>query len=172
MFPLIYSVGLSNPSATSQVSLLQANNVASNASDDCQYLQVAVRSWLQGSAVEQTGFGVHGRRNPVFILWAQVLPVRCAWQTNGGSLPADGVITRCAPSLVEHSNACAFWNESMPPLPSEATPSYFANILGERPGVIIEYSLSEQVPSSFIASGGSTFTVRVICDEGHTLYYT
>ena len=170
IFPIIYSYGKSNKYPFNQVELLQANNVAANETDLCDYLEDAVSSWLKGTSTEQNDYTLTRSRkqNPgVFVLWAQLLPVRCEWQR------ADGVITWCPASVADDYSVCSFWNRTMPNSTSQATPEYFADALGVRVGGIIEFLWTKNAYGNFNASDSNqTYQVQVLLDETDALRYS
>jgi hypothetical protein len=161
-------MGQSNMFAQNQVKLLQANNLSANNTDLCDYLMDAVSAWLKGSTTEQIDYTIESStQTDVFVLWAQLLPVRCPWQRE------DGVITWCDPSLYDQYAACSFWNETKPPLPDLATPEYFADVLGERVGGILSIVISTVAYADFYSlESNQTYQVRVIVDENDTLAFS
>jgi hypothetical protein len=170
VFPIIYSYGRSNKFAFNQVRLLQANNLASNSTSACAYLQNAVHAWLLGTSIEDNGYSLLGvtRSIEAYVLWAQLLPVRCDWQRD------DGIITWCESCVTNTSmcEPCEFWNRTIVP-PSNATPDYFADVLGVRVGGIVEYDL-ENTALMFDRglSTNQSYSVTVIVDETDTLSYS
>jgi hypothetical protein len=156
-----------NPVTHKQVQLLQSNNLVSNTTDDCEYLYIAVQSWLQCSVKVQTLYHPTEKGNPdVRLQWAQVLPVRCDWQR------ADGVITTCGvDQLTFYSSACDYWERSMTPDPNDATAEYFADELGIRPGGIVEIVRQTIAPANFDGSGSIPveFYVRALYNESHAI---
>lgn len=176
VFPIIYSIGGSNHYATNTAKLLQANNLAANTTEDCDYLLNAVYSWLAGATLEvsQEGWHFAYQHDDVFVLWAQLLPVRCPWQRVDGSVPISGVITVCPRAVyADYEEICSFWNSTAPLLPSEATTDYFAAELGTRAGGLLDLSYSEVAPADFNDGlSDAVFSVRVIASENHTLSMT
>jgi hypothetical protein len=171
IFPIIYSFGKSNLFAPNQVLLLQANNLVANSTepDDCAYLYNAMRAWLRGTSGEENDYSVLGSKRDLdtYILWAQMLPVRCDWQR------PDGVITECAWTWLSGMILpCSFWNRTIVS-PADATPDYFADVLGVRVGGILEYQLNTTAPllDRGLVSNQSYF-VKVIVDETDTLTYS
>jgi hypothetical protein len=163
LLPALYAGLTRNPVTRNQVYLLQDNNVASNATDDCEYLYKAVQSWLYSSATIQTFYEVidKGERD-AHLLWAQVLPVRCNWQR------ANGVITTCdsirSPTI---DSICAYWDNTMTTYPSKEN---FAETLGNRPGEILDVSLQSFAPSNFVNNETlSEFYVRALYNEAHPI---
>lgn len=88
LLPALYAGLTRNPVSRNQVQLLQANNVASNTTDDCEYLFNAVQSWVYSAMTIQTNSKVIGDAGDIHLLWAQLLPVRCIWQRNNGVISA------------------------------------------------------------------------------------
>ena len=115
------------------VDLLLANNVAapSKSQEDCTYLKSSVQSWLQMAAIPQPA-SLFKNVEDTYVLWAQLLPVRCDFQRE------DGVITFCKGQAIEASfegaaaHTCFVWDEYSPENPDDATPFYFAKHLSLR----------------------------------------
>jgi len=168
VFPVIYTLGNTNTTAANLVKLLQANNLAANTTADCDYLQNAVQSWKRGAASEHTRFSIYGTVQPVFVFWAQVLPVRCPWQYED-PYNGDGVITVCPTDLLPVYQPCRFWLRYSPDEPENATPAYFAAQSSTRVGGILDLSLSQD---ALLDRLNETFSVRVIVDENSTLSFT
>jgi hypothetical protein len=168
VFPIIYSYGRSNKTASNQVRLLQANNLASNSTSACDYLQNAVQAWLLGTASEGNDSSLVDttRNSEAYVLWAQLLPVRCDWQRN------DGIITWCDSCEENMCGPCDFWNNTIVP-PSNATPGYFADVLGVRVGGIVEFDIENSAP--MLDRGlltNQVYSVTVIVDETDTLAFS
>mmetsp|Transcript_36058 Transcript_36058/g.53794 ORF Transcript_36058/g.53794 Transcript_36058/m.53794 type:complete len:1410 (-) Transcript_36058:375-4604(-) len=88
LFPLLRTIGANgntNTVAKKLVSQLQGTNLIANSSDIeyCKYLQDSVFSWLLGLEFADTGNNVNGTDIP-FVLFLQILPVRCGFQGNNG----------------------------------------------------------------------------------------
>jgi hypothetical protein len=162
VFPIIYSFGRSNKFASNQVRLLQANNLASNSTSACDYLQNAVDAWLRGTSSEGNATSLFDttRSSEAYVLWAQLLPARCDWQRG------DGVITWCSSCVAAMCEPCEFWNSTMVS-PPNATPDYFADVLGVRVGGIVELDMDANVSWS-----DENYSVRVIFDETATLTFS
>lgn len=151
-----------------QAKLLQANNLISNSTSDCDYLQDAVYAWLLGTASEDHDYALLGSRKvlDVFVLWAQLLPVRCDWQRD------DGIITWCSACEGDACSQCTFWNETLVP-PDQATPDYFAEVLGVRVGGILEFELDATAPMSIFGQvSDQLYTVKIIVDESDSLTFS
>jgi hypothetical protein len=155
-----------NPVIRNQVNLLHDNNIESNTTEDCEYLYIAVQSWLYASATIQARFEVvDDGVSDAHLLWAQLLPVRCIWQRN------DGIITTsdfCGTSSFSSiSSICGFWDETNVPNPSK---QYFANSLDARPGGIVDIVRSAIFPVSFLQNETQVeFYVRAIYNESHPI---
>ena len=143
-----------NPVSYNEVFLLQANNVASNTTDLCDYLENAVQAWFKSSKLV--------RQN--YVQWVQVLPVRCDWQDHDGVIQyCGGVANLTTPS---HSIDCDVWSEPLLASPEDAAPEYFADELGLRRGSLNEIVVHETGPADF-GQGNSVadFYVRAIFNE-------
>jgi hypothetical protein len=151
VYPVIYASFLTNPVAFNQARLLQANNVLSNTSEDCEFLRFAVQAWFKSSTVVKSG-GDFGRSVDVFVKWAQLKPKRCEWQRD------DGIITECGT------------NETSPLSLKDVTTDHFSDLLDIRRGGIRETILEEKGPADF-GDGQETqiFYVRVLVDDSPTI---
>ena len=164
LLPALHAGLIRNPDSRNQVHLLRDNNVASNSTEDCEYLFYAVQSWLYGSAQIHTFYGLIDDeiRDP-HLLWAQLLPVRCVWQQS------NGVVTTCG-SLRAFStidSICDYWDDTMTTNP---TKEYFADSLAIRPGGILDISSKNFAPSNFAANEStSEFYVRAFYNEAHPI---
>jgi len=162
--PTIYSPLARNPVSYNEVRLLQANNLASNTTDDCDYLENAVQAWFRSVKLVRPSF--HPQNENFDIQWVQMLPVRCDWQND------DGVITRCDdfPTATSSKLSCDAWVSSLPEFPEDATPMYFANELELRIQGINEILVNETGPADF-GDGNITaeFYVRAIFNETDTI---
>eukprot|EP00957_Ditylum_brightwellii_P094305 7180317-Ditylum_brightwellii.AAC.1 len=86
ILPLIFTLGptgYANTSPFELVDLLQGNNVdlRSNNTDTCEQLQLTIESWLRGA------FSIdfyNNRKTDSYVLWGQLLPVRCDFQSENG----------------------------------------------------------------------------------------
>ena len=133
MLPLLHSLSQQNLNSYKLVDLLQAHNLAapSNSEDDCAYLENSIQSWLRLAAVPQPE-SMFENVQDTYILWAQLLPVRCDFQRD------DGVITFCegqsdATSWESVAPAtCEVWDDLAPLSAQEASPDYFAGALSLR----------------------------------------
>lgn len=144
----------------------------------CEFLHQTIQAWLD------LGANVQSRAPQLnvtdYVLWAQVLPVRCDF------LEPDGVITKCPPNVTAENftdangtryiydpAACALWNRR-PDNASDATPEYYADMLGIRVGGVTEYT-EMQTGMLTIAQNGSvtneTFSVRLLANENHAISF-
>jgi hypothetical protein len=166
---VIYTVSIQNPVSKNVFDLLQSNNAIANTTNDCDYLRSSVTAWLLTVVDIQQDTIQAGDK--LSIQWAQILPVRCEWQ-----IP-DGVITNCRQSnFADVFPACSMWNKTQPANPKDATPQYFANVLGRRPGELTEYINTKTAPAFFNYSfdideevGQHEFYVRAIFNESETV---
>jgi hypothetical protein len=169
VFPVIYTVSVQNPVSKNVFNLLMANNVIANTTNDCDYLRSSVTAWLL--TVVDIPLDTIQAGEQLSIQWAQILPIRCEWQ-----LP-DGVITNCRQTeFAEVFPACTVWNKTQPSNPKDATPEYYAEVLGRRPGELTEYIDVKTAPAFFNNSfdideetGQHEFYVRAIFNESQTV---
>lgn len=109
ILPLLVSRVKTNSISTDLTRVLQANNALAQSKEDCDYLKSAVESWLSIAMVPQPESFVQAH-DDTFVLWAQVLPVRCDWQRE------DGIITYCDNSTLfaqGHKEVCALWDDTL-----------------------------------------------------------
>lgn len=164
LFPILLSVTGRNPVALRSVEMLQGYNMAANTNttEDCEFLESAVRSWALASSTVSTSYPVYD--SPVeetFLLYARLTPIRCDF------LEPDGVVTICPPNATQ--SVCSVWKDIIPEEIELATPSYFADTTGLRRGGISEFLASNQgVSTSF---GVNHFEVYAIFNETHTVAY-
>lgn len=141
--------------------LLLRNNVLSASTDDCAYLQQSAYSWLRGMVNSTTN--PRFRNKPydfLYVVWAQILPVRCGWQ-----LP-NGVITVCP----EGEDLCSIWAELQ--AQDEVDRGYLAGILKVRPGELVDVQHIGYANATFngiIAE--TTFSVRAIFNESTSVSF-
>lgn len=157
VIPMLGAMNQQNRIAPRFANLLEANNiVALGGSTDCDYLENAIESWLSMAIIPQPPAEVPNVE-PTFVLWAQVLPVRCPFQN------ATGVITSCGGKLANfrrtYPTTCDIWENKAPPTPDMASGDYFAAALNLRPGGIIR---------EFGAPGGR---FEALSDFNATIYY-
>lgn len=109
ILPLLVSRFKTNSVSTDLTRVLQANNAQAMEMDDCDFLKSAVDSWLNMAMVPQPeSFGK--AHEDTFVIWAQVLPVRCDWQRE------DGIITYCDDStnfMQGHKEVCDLWEDTL-----------------------------------------------------------
>jgi hypothetical protein len=164
LFAALDTSGHQNPLASNFMDLLQANNVVagSNSTEDCDYMNVAVKSWLLTTSKVNAPFAVGGgHSDDSYVVWAQLLPVRCDWQDS------EGVITTCLWGSNFPSEICSVWNDTRPLSTEQATTSYFANKLGLRAGELVEFDRWD--PGNGPEVDSNPFYVRGIFDESHTV---
>jgi hypothetical protein len=136
VIPMLSAMSQQNLIAPRFTQLLEANNVASvGRMTDCDYLEMAIESWLSMAIVPQPPAGIPNVEQ-TFVLWAQVLPVRCPFQHE------TGVITSCTGRLSkfreQYPATCEIWESKAPPSPDLASEEYFAATLNLRPGGIVK----------------------------------
>lgn len=140
------------------IDLLQQNNIEAGMSE-CTFLESSVRAWLQIAGVEyQVGPNVGAFE--VYVLWAQVLPIRCAFQE------PYGVVTRCADDPYGNTTrSCNVW-QNITGNASTVSESFFANQLDVRVGGIREYQRDTIVP---INMTNTAFSVRAFVNHNATV---
>jgi hypothetical protein len=150
--------------AENQVHLLQANNVLSNSSDDCDYLRNSVRAWITGfSYVDNRRSWTNEPFSEFYLVFAQLLPKRCEWQRD------DGVISVCIPGELPWADeVCDFWAYTIP-VDGEASSQYFADMLGIRMKSLVDIVNIESAPSSLNGTNTAEFYVRAIFNESRTV---
>ena len=164
IFPVISNLWTENTVAPLTVDLLQATNIAATTTEDCEYLERSVQSWLKAMSDVQTPyFRNDDDFHDTYVLWAQLLPVRCDWQ-NG----TDGVITICPENWekAESVSVCTVWKETRPATPSGATRDWFADLLDIRPREIVD------LERSHVSANGTTYSFRALFNESNTVAYT
>lgn len=168
--PILLSFLGENNVAPNFVHLLQQNNLMLSEANvtSCEFLQQTIEAWLDVGANVQ---------NPVpqykitqYVLWAQLLPVRCDFQQE------DGVITNCTAGASFPNSTCNLWNLA-PSDPNDATPEYYANLLDIRVGGVSEYVEIDTELLTFSLDGNSsvfpntTFSVRLLVNETHAISF-
>jgi hypothetical protein len=158
VLPLLDGLMPQNLVETELVRLLQANNIAAR-DDDCEYLRLAVDSWVNLAVVPQPSSLVSTAED-TFVLWAQLLPKRCDFQRE------DGVITSCVGKFNDSSpEACKVWDDDyLLEYPSEATEEYFASELDLRVGGIQKRFLMEGYEGNY-----TKYNVTVVYNENPTV---
>lgn len=185
VLPLLSSLHEQNLVATELVELLQANNLAAPTTDDCDFLESAVKSWMN-VAVKPQPTSVLSSQEDTFVLWAQLLPVRCEFQD------PNGVITFCEGNdslLNSNEEACIVWDNFAPdfndlnstcwakPVPQDCVENYlegyFATELNLRVGGIrtIRPQAGYDVPYADL-SKFTNFDVTVVYNENPTVALT
>jgi hypothetical protein len=130
VLPLLLSLTTQNLNSYSMVDLLQAHNLEAptNSTDDCAYLENAVNSWLKMAAIPHAASPLQNTED-TYVLWAQLLPVRCDFQRD------DGVITFCEGRIFEDSwdaavpETCAVWDSYQPSWSMGTMASQFSKAL-------------------------------------------
>lgn len=158
VFSLENSLTQQNLVSKDLVDLLQANNLAAptNSTDDCDYLESAVNSWIK-MAIKPQPASFISTVEDTFVLWAQLLPVRCDFQN------ATGVITFCGND--DHST-CMVWDEynydeiCNSTLDSDCLQNYFASDLHLR---------QEAVTAVTNTNSGVRHTVTVVYNQSSTV---
>ncbi|KAG7349730.1 adenylate cyclase family protein [Nitzschia inconspicua] len=163
ILPLLNAINQQNLVADSVTKLLQANNLAAlSGISDCEYMEFAIESWLNMAIVPQPPSKIR-EINHSFVLWAQVLPVRCPFQN------ITGVITSCRGPLSkyrempENKPTCDIWDTFSPATSEEASVEYFAEALKLREGGIVKKTAES---SGDTLSG---FNVTVVYNENPTI---
>lgn len=134
----------------------------SSSEGDCAYLKTAVQSWLKMAAVPQPA-SLFDNVEDTYILWAQLLPVRCDFQREDGvitfcsSQGENGLLTQAAPST------CVVWDEHSPATPQDATEDYFAEELSLRAEGI------RRIYRTFLVNSMDTYTTTVIYNHNTTV---
>lgn len=149
--------GSTNLERFSAAALLQANNklvpaINPNATE-CSYLSESVASWLKSGARDTTRINLQ-QKTDVWIIWAQLLPVRCNFSD------PNGVITRC-PDGWENSeieDVCKVWDFGT----NSTTPSDFGDKFGYREGAIDTVILKETID-------GEDFSVTVMVNYTNSI---
>jgi len=147
------------------VDLLQAYNLAAQTESDCDFLQQAALSWVASVSQSHSSVFKNHSPNDVYLVWAEMKPVRCDWQTEN-----NGILTTCPQSWTDEFHLCELWDG----LQSEnATLQHFSKKLGVREGELVDLSRSEIVVSPFEEGEDLvTFHVRAIFNESNTVAFT
>ena len=166
LYPIISTFRYQNSCDENLGALLMAHNKAATSLDDCDYLKTAVASWLGATSSmhnEERYLFREGSRE--FMIWAQILPVRCPWQTR-----KNGVITDCEING-DSSSVCEVWEKTA--TISDASEEDIARILGKRPGAITHFHDEVVVTASFFgAEELIPFSVTTFYDHSSTLSFT
>jgi len=161
--PLLQTMVAQNIASYKMVDLLEAHNLVAptNSTDDCAYLESAVNSWLQMAAAEQPASSLQKADHP-YVLWAQLLPVRCDFQRD------DGVITVCTGQSFDGAwetdlpEACEVWDDHQLLSVDDDLIFHFAAALDIRPDGIRRIDRSD--PDGIL----STFRTIVVYNENPT----
>lgn len=159
VFPIIIATYQTNPVASESIDLLYQNNiqVPGNSTEECAYLQTAIRAWLASTPILQTDYFY---KENVPLLWAQVLPVRCSFQRD------DGVITQCPTNDFSeyHDDTCDVWSRG-PENATDATPEYFAELLDIRLGGITVFEETND------SSASEAFSATMIVNQNNSIRF-
>jgi hypothetical protein len=165
VLPLLYAINQQNLVADRLTALLQSNNqVALSGLTDCEYMEFAVESWLNMAIVPQPP----SSDDYTFVLWAQVLPVRCPFQNE------TGVITSCRGRLskyremAQNEATCNIWDKHSPSSADEASEAYFAEALKLRQDAIVK-KVALPDGESAIINALSGFNVTVVFNKNPTI---
>jgi hypothetical protein len=161
--PIILTLsGGVNDAGKDMVTLLEVNNIllAEANETSCDFLEDTIYSFLGLDAIVLNKVGHYHERT--YLLWAQLLPVRCNFQSS------DGVITQCTGDHYFNPHVCDVWNLA-PEDPSDATPQYFAEKMGIRVGGITQYNPAFTTSSNFSIAPNTTFSVRALLNENHVI---
>jgi hypothetical protein len=168
VLPLLYAVDQQNLVADRMTALLQSNNLAAlSGITDCEYMEFAVESWLNMAIVPQPPSALPSI-DYTFVLWAQVLPVRCPFQNE------TGVITSCRGRLSKYrempqnDDTCNIWDNLSPATAEEASEAYFAEALNLRQGSIVK-KVAVPVGESASIDALSGFNVTVVFNKNPTI---
>lgn len=164
VFPSLLAIRAGNDVDIEMNRLLAQNNLISSSTDMCDYLYWAVKDWIIAASLSSSTGGtvVKGERDYNNLIWAQLLPIRCKWQTT------DGVITNCTmfDVSVNASSACGIWQNN--PGPALASPDFFANNLSLREGALNSYETTYNA-TLLLSNNGSitnqTFYVKSIVNS-------
>eukprot|EP00537_Pseudo-nitzschia_pungens_P011753 CAMPEP_0172392138 /NCGR_PEP_ID=MMETSP1061-20121228/8357_1 /TAXON_ID=37318 /ORGANISM="Pseudo-nitzschia pungens, Strain cf. pungens" /LENGTH=1303 /DNA_ID=CAMNT_0013122921 /DNA_START=516 /DNA_END=4427 /DNA_ORIENTATION=- len=168
--PLFFSFSHRNYVAVSMVNLLQSQNlVSANGVRDCEYLESAIDSWLNMAVVDQPHVK---NQNNTYVLWAQVLPVRCPFQND------RGVITSCTKRASKYRKqypvTCDVWDTANPPRliqdDHDNIRNYFARTLHIR-GSGISVTQQPTNPNSYAFEALNVFNVTVVFNQNPTITY-
>jgi hypothetical protein len=162
-------MGRQNPVAYYHTDLLQAYNLAANTTDDldCAFLENAVTAWIRSTgSVPSSHRFTDEYDDTAFLVWGQLLPVRCDWQRD------DGVITTCPtndnPEDDLPDRLCDVWDTSKPHDVDGASTQLFADEFDLRVGGFRHFVRNTTAPADF--GNGTTdehFYVDVIFNGGH-----
>eukprot|EP00978_Attheya_sp_CCMP212_P041425 scaffold237497_cov58-Attheya_sp.AAC.5 len=165
--------GGSNLTGLNMLDLLYQNNLAvPNATEqNCAYLEATVSSWLQSNY--RTHLGSRSADTDLYLLWAQVLPVRCPFQDELN----NGVITACPQNSSiwkDEANAisvCTLWDDVPNTTDEGSLLQYFSDALNIRTGVILPNSKSITILyKDYIGDDQvEAFNVTVMYNQGYSV---
>lgn len=168
VLPILSAVNQQNSVSNSVTDLLQKNNLAAPSGiTDCDYMELAVESWLNMAIVPQPPSELAVIDN-TYVLWAQILPVRCPFQNE------TGVITSCRGRLSKYREipgyeaTCDIWDFFSPATSEEATETYFAEKLKLREGGIFKKTARPSEDNGSIDALAG-FNVTVVYNENPTI---
>ena len=162
--PLLHCTTTQNRTSYRMVDLLLAHNLEAptNSTDDCEYLENGIYAWLQMASVPQPPSLIRNHED-TYVLWAQVLPVRCNFQRD------DGVITFCRGQIFEGSGEgtipeiCEVWDDYRPSSSVDEMASYFSKALNIRPEGI------RRIDRGFSQANQLNFGASVVYNENPTV---
>ena len=189
--PLFFTMSYQNLASENLTKFLEAQNLVSTTGyTDCEYLEEAIDSWLNMAIVDQLEFGPD--EETPYVLWAQVLPVRCPFQHR------TGVITSCSGKqsrfrdYPDYNQTCNVWDQAEPPLdftgnnilqyfaqelnlPAKSDAydirEYFAQELNLRAGGIFVRQQPSK-PNTFQFEALDAFSVTVVFNQNPTIEKT
>ncbi|VEU33814.1 unnamed protein product [Pseudo-nitzschia multistriata] len=168
VLPLFYSISHQNNVSDNMAKLLQSQNlVSTDGIRRCDYLETAIDSWLNMAIVNQPNIP---DQETTYILWAQVLPVRCPFQNE------NGVITSCTKNGMkyreQYPESCKIWDNSNPPQlihgNDQAVRNYFAKKLNIRGNGIYVRSRPEKA-DAFQFDALNDFNITVVFNQNPTI---
>jgi len=166
MIPLIF-INYRDLSTQNLTKMLEAQNRISTT--DCEYLELAIDSWLNMAILNQ----LYAWPDATYVLWAQVLPVRCPFQDE------TGVITSCTgkQSRFRDNNfteICDIWDQADPPNfidgNDSAIRNYFASIANLRGDTISAYQRPTVADSSQFETSND-FQVTVVINHMYSVAF-
>ena len=166
VFSTIQVNGGTNTLASSMTKQLQATNLITPGSDNstCTFLEKSVLSWLAGTSGMKGTMGK--RRTQTYVMYLQLLPVRCPFQGE------DGVATAYFCTDEFRSNASMTKNERLDELckvwgttSANTTITELADIASIRTGAIETYS-----ESNINDASGATFSVTARFNESSSIH--
>lgn len=130
IYPILSTYRYHNAVHQSLGGLLSEYNKRATSTDDCDYLENTVASWLW-AASQSYGESRYllSSEESSFLVWARVQPKRCGWQRE------DGIITTCE-FMQEKPSICSVWETT---LDTEPTEEAMARVLGKRSGAFRDF---------------------------------